>query len=262
MGPLAYVLIAVVAAIVLRLLVNRVVIFEYERGVRYKDGAAVETLEPGVHWIGVLSTVTKVDVRPTYVAIPGQEVLTADGIGVKLSLVAKYQIAEPSRALGAVASYRDALYTVLQLALREVVGATTIDSVLATRLDIGRQLVAIVGPKAAAFGVTVLEADVKDVMFPADLKKIFAQVVRARQEGLAALERARGETAALRNLANAAALVEQRPSLMQLRVLQTLGQAPGATVVLGMGGTPQTIPLRQEGTPRAEVPPPEESAGD
>lgn len=56
--------------------------------------------------------------------------------------------------------------------------------------------------------------------------------------------------AALRNLANAATLVDQRPSLMQLRVLQTLGQTPGNTVVLGLGGAPQTIPLR-----RGELPP-------
>jgi hypothetical protein len=31
-------------------------------------------------------------------------------------------------------------------------------------------------------------------MFPGELKKTFTQVVRARQEGLAALEKARGET--------------------------------------------------------------------
>ena len=41
----------------------------------------------------------------------------------------------------------------------------------------------------------------RDLTFPGELKKIFAQVVKARQEGLAALEKARGETAALRNLA-------------------------------------------------------------
>ena len=39
-------------------------------------------------------------------------------------------------------------------------------------------------------------------------------------------------------------------------MLQTLAQSPGNTVVLGMGGTPQTIPLqRGETPPRPEVPP-------
>jgi regulator of protease activity HflC (stomatin/prohibitin superfamily) len=259
MSPLLILIAVVVAALVARAFFTRVVIFEYERGVRYKDGAAVETMGPGVHWMLSSSTVTRVDVRPTFVPVPGQEVVTADGVGVKLSLIAKYQIAEPVRALNAVASYRDALYTVLQLALREVVAAGPVDTILAARLGIGKQLVGIAGPKVAEYGLTLLEAEVKDVMFPGDLKKIFSQVVKARQEGLAALERARGESAALRNLANAAGLVEQRPALMQLRVLQALGQTPGNTLVLGLGGSPQTIPLRQDAPPRPEVPPAPES---
>jgi hypothetical protein len=77
------------------------------------------------------------------------------------------------------------------------------------------------------------------------LKKIFTQVVRARQEGLAALEKARGETAALRNLANAAQLVERNPYLMQVRLLQVLGQQSGNTVVLGVQPPSGPIPIRK-----------------
>ena len=47
-------------------------------------------------------------------------------------------------------------------------------------------------------------------------------VLKAKQEGQAALERARGESAALRNLANAARLIEGQPALATLRFLQTL----------------------------------------
>ena len=195
-----------------------------------------------------------------FLAVPGQEVLTADGVGLKLTVVAKCQVVDPERALNSVAAYRDALYTQVQLTLREIVSATPVDSILASRLDLGKQLLSLAAPKVAEFGVNLLELEVKDVMFPGDLKKVFTQVVRARQEGLAALERARGETAALRNLANAATLVDQRPSLMQLRVLQTLGQTPGNTVVLGLGGAPQTIPLRRgEFPPEPETPPPAEN---
>jgi hypothetical protein len=84
-------------------------------------------------------------------------------------------------------------------------------------------------------------------MFPGELKKIFTQVVRARQEGLAALEKARGETAALRNLANAAQLVDRNPSLMQLRLLQVIGQQSGNTVVLGVPSSSGPIPINKAG---------------
>jgi hypothetical protein len=41
------------------------------------------------------------------------------------------------------------------------------------------------------------------------------------------VERARGESAALRNLASAARLIDANPALMNLRLLQTIVQEPG-----------------------------------
>jgi hypothetical protein len=69
-------------------------------------------------------------------------------------------------------------------------------------------------------------------MLARDLKAAFGEVPRARAEGRAALERARGESAALRNLANAARLIDANPALMNLRLLQAIAQdagAPGTT---------------------------------
>ena len=54
----------------------------------------------------------------------------------------------------------------------------------------------------------------------------------------------RGETAALRSLANAAHMIERNPNLMQLRLLQVLGQQSGNTVVLGVPATSGPIPIR------------------
>ena len=70
-------------------------------------------------------------------------------------------------------------------------------------------------------------------MFPGNLKQLFAQVAVAKQEGLASLERARGETAALRSLANAAKMMDDNPNLYNLRLLQVLGESSGNTVVVG-----------------------------
>ena len=71
------------------------------------------------------------------------------------------------------------------------------------------------------------------MMFPGDVKKVFTEVLKAKQEGQAALERARGESAALRNLANAARLLENNPALQNLRLIQSIS-APGNTLVMGI----------------------------
>jgi hypothetical protein len=70
-----------------------------------------------------------------------------------------------------------------------------------------------------------------------------SDVLKAKQEGHAALERARGESAALRNLANAARVLEGNPALMNLRLMQSLSAAQnaGSTLVLGVPGF---VPLK------------------
>jgi regulator of protease activity HflC (stomatin/prohibitin superfamily) len=87
-------------------------------------------------------------------------------------------------------------------------------------------------PVAKQLGLSVTALSIKDITFPGELKKMFAEVVRAQQEGVAALERARGEAASLRSLANTSKMLENNPSLMNLRLLQAFSVNPQNTLVL------------------------------
>jgi regulator of protease activity HflC (stomatin/prohibitin superfamily) len=244
-----------IVALYVRARFRKVTVFEFERGLLYVGGKFRSLLEPGEYWIWVPSrSVTKVDIRPRIAAVPGQEVLTADGIAVKVSLVAQYRVADPLVAINAQANYESSLYTELQLALRRLISAASIDSLLEKRPALAAQLTEASKASVARLGVELIQADVRDLTLPGELKKLFAQVTKARQEGLAALERARGETAALRNLANAARLVSDNPSLMQLRVLQVLGEQSGNTVVLGMPQTASPLPIAPAPKGRVEGP--------
>lgn len=177
-----------------------------------------------------------VDMRKTMLTVAGQEVLTADNVGLKISTVLSYQIIECETAVHTVQDYVAHLYNAVQLALRKVVAGQTVEALLNHRLDIGKELLALVQPEAEKIGIQVHAVEVKDVMFPGDLKRAFSEVLKAQKEGQAALERARGESAALRNLANAARLMEGNPALMNLRLLQSInaGNAAGNTFVLGV----------------------------
>jgi regulator of protease activity HflC (stomatin/prohibitin superfamily) len=114
------------------------------------------------------------------------------------------------------------LYSATQTAVRTVVAGVTIEALLTQRVAIGAQLRELIAPQAEGVGVQIHAVDVRDVMLPGELRKAFSESLKARQEGQAALERARGESAALRNLANAARLIEGQPALATLRFLQTL----------------------------------------
>ena len=188
-----------------------------------------------VRW-GFNYTLGTVDIRKALLNVPGQEVLTSDGVGLKASVLIQYQVTDPVKASHDTQNWQMDIYNSAQLALRSVVGNNAVEALLTQRLDIGGQLLARVQPDAAKIGIHVLAVEVKDVMFPADIKRAFAGVLIAKHEGQAALERARGESAALRNLANAARVLDGNPSLMNLRLMQSISAAQNAgnTLVLGM----------------------------
>ena len=224
-------------------------------GLLYHRGKFVEVLGAGRHirW-GRHYTVDAQDVRKAALLVAGQDVLTADNVGLKVSLLVSYQVTSPVQAAHETQNWQGDLYNAAQLALRAVVGGVAVEALLNQRLEIGAQLLARVQQEAAKVGINVNAVEVKDVMFAADLKRAFADVLKAKQEGQAALERARGESASLRNLANAARVLEGNPALMNLRLIQSLSTAQNAgnTLVLGLPGF---VPLKngKAGSPEPKL---------
>jgi len=221
----------------LRGFTNKLMVQDYECALLYRYGKFSRRLEAGQHrfW-GAGYAFTRVDLRRTTITLSGQEVLSSDQVSLKISLAATFQITDPVKALHEVQNWSETLYQILQLSLRSVVSGQATESLLQKRMAIGAELAAAAVTEAAAIGVRILSVEVKDVMFPGDLKKAFAEILKARQEGQAALERARGETAALRSLANAARMLDGNPALQNLRMLQTFaaaGQA-GSTLIMGL----------------------------
>ena len=226
---------AIVFAVVVIVREVRVVtVHDYERGLRFRRGRLAGLVDPGVHiTFGWLTEVRPLDARPTTLPIEGQEVLTADGVAAKISLVARYEVGDPVAAITRDSSYSRTIYLLLQLGLRDVVTTRTLEQTLAARRELGPEIRDAVAGRLADIGVELLEVQVRDVMLPGELKRAFSSVLAARKEGEAALERARAETAALRGLANAGKSVGENPGLLQLRILQELGASSGNTVVFG-----------------------------
>jgi regulator of protease activity HflC (stomatin/prohibitin superfamily) len=231
---LVLLLLAIVVAIAASPIVRFVTVYDYQRGLRYRMGRFSGLVETGPHVsFRGFNEIRVMDARPTSITVPGQEILTSDGVALKVSLTARYVIADPVAAVTGDQEYVRALYVALQTALRDAIAGRSADDLLASRAQIGPATGAAVASDLARIGVELLGVDVRDVMVPGELKRGFAGIVAARREGEAALERARGETAALRALANAGRLVGDNPGLLQLRLLQQLESSSGNTIVLG-----------------------------
>lgn len=224
-------------------------------GLLSHEGKLSETLGAGRHvrW-GKHYRIVFVDSRKTLLTVAGQEVLSADNVGVKLSVVLTIQIVDAAKAMQVADNYTAHIYSATQTAVRTVVAGVTIDAVLTQRVSIAAQLRDLIAPLAEAVGVQLQTAEVRDVMLPGELRKAFGEVLKAKQEGQAGLERARGESAALRNLANAARLIEDQPAVATIRFLQTLAGNAGANQMLVMNDVTAFAPAaKARGAPRASA---------
>ena len=119
----------------------RITVFEYERGLWFRKWSFSSSARAGVYWhIPAFVRVQKIDVRVTRAAVTGQEVLTADGVLIKASVVGSYAVAEAHRAILGADDYRSAVYSEFQLALRAVVTQTKIDDLLEQRSELSARL--------------------------------------------------------------------------------------------------------------------------
>jgi regulator of protease activity HflC (stomatin/prohibitin superfamily) len=234
-GPLVLLALIVVVVLLVRVFVRVVTVHDYERGLRYRGGRFTGLVDPGSHVvIRPINEVRVIDGRPGFILVEGQEVLTADGVPLKVSLAARYVVGDPVAAITNDQDFLRALHVELQLGLRDALSAGSVDEILGSRAKIGPAVMERTASSLARIGIELLGVEVRDIMVPGELKRLFAGVVAARKEGEASLERVRAETAALRSLANAGRLIEDNPGLLQLRMLQQVGGSTGNTVVVSM----------------------------
>lgn len=199
-------------------------IWEYERGLLYRDGRFQRVLEPGRYtfWRWERVRIDRVNLRQSSDVIAGQEILTSDKIEVRVSLIAQYAVSDPLLAITAVESYTEQLYQDVQLSLRSAVASRTIEALLEAREEIGAALLAEVAPLALNYGVMLRRVGVRDIVLPGTVRAVFLKEVEADRTGRADLIKARHEHAAARARANTAKVLTESPGMLRLQELDAL----------------------------------------
>ncbi len=186
-------------------------------------GRPTLVLGPGEHRRRRRASYQVLDLREQVVTVAPQEVLTADGVTVRVTAFARWAIGDPVAFTEKVADPVGWVYLAVQLALREALAVREADALVRTpRSTLTEETVAPLRAAAADVGVALAEVMVKDVVLPHELRAAYAELVVGRQRAQAQLEAARAETAALRSMANAAKLLDEHPALARLRLVQAL----------------------------------------
>jgi regulator of protease activity HflC (stomatin/prohibitin superfamily) len=199
------------------------VVQEYERGVIFRLGRLVGAKGPGLFFIiPLIDRMVKIDLRVITLDIPSQDCITLDNVTVKVNAVAYYRVIQPELAVVAVEDYRRATWQMAQTSLRNVIGQSELDELLANREKINAQLATIIDEQTEPWGVKVSVVEVKDVELPQTMQRAMARQAEAEREKRAKIIHAEGEYEASKQLAAAAGVIAEQPATIQLRYLQTL----------------------------------------
>jgi len=166
--------------------------------------------------------VEAVDLRVQTSEVSGQEILTKDKVALRLNLGATWRYADVLQAYARNAKPAEALYRELQFALRAVVGTRTLDELLENKSLIDEGVNSQVRARLDGSGLVLENVGVKDIILPGEMKTILAQVVEAEKSAQANVIRRREETAATRSLLNTAKVMEENPTALRLKELETL----------------------------------------
>ncbi len=199
------------------------VVQEYERGVIFRLGRFVGAKGPGLFFIiPFIDKMMKVDLRTVTLDVPTQEAISRDNVTLKVNAVVYFRVMDPGKAIIQVEDYRRATWQIAQTTLRNVIGQSELDELLAHREKINEELQHIIDEQTEPWGIKVSLVEVKDVELPATMQRAMARQAEAEREKRAKIIHAGGEFEASKTLAEAATIIGREPATLQLRYLQTL----------------------------------------
>lgn len=221
MSLLIYFVIAVVVIILLSAAIR--IVQEYERGAVFRLGRFVGLRGPGlVFLIPFIERMMKVDLRVITMDVPAQECITRDNVTVKVDAVIYFRVVDAAGAVLKVLDYIKATSLLATTTLRNVVGQSELDELLAHRDKLNAKIQVVVDEGTNPWGIKVSMVEVKDVEMPDTMKRSMAAQAEAERERRAKVVHAEGEYQAAEKLAEAAKIISTQPVALQLRYLQTL----------------------------------------
>lgn len=215
-------------------------VYEWERGLLYRNGRFKRELPPGRYLsASLLARKDIMTLRRTEQIHQSTvvDVTSHDKLVFRLAAQASYRIIDPRIAYEN--SYTERVGMAVRAALVKMAAERTLDTFVSDRAAADAALLSLIPSPVS--GCEITSVVINTVTLPPELRRLFVEIERAKLEGQAALERARGEHAALRSLANAAGLLKDNPDLMNLRLLQSVATASGKgqlTLVVGQDGIP------------------------
>jgi len=231
MQPIAVLVIAAIAFVVIILGNSIRILRDYERAVIFRLGRKSKAVfNPGgggngpglIILVPMIDRMIKVSLRTVVMDVPPQDVITKDNVSIKVNAVVYFRVMDPEKAILDVENYLFATSQLSQTTLRSVLGQSELDELLSEREKINLKLQQIMDNHTESWGIKVSNVEVKQIDLPQEMQRAMAKQAEAERERRSKIIAAEGEFQASQRLADAAEILSNQPSALTLRYLQTL----------------------------------------
>ena len=196
---------------------------EYERAVVFRLGRVIGAKGPGIIiLIPFIDKMVRIDMRTVTLDVPPQDVITKDNVTVKVSAVVYFRVIDSIKAMVDVEDFHFATSQLAQTTLRSTCGQGELDHLLSERDEINDRIQSLLDKDTEPWGVKVSKVEIKEIDLPIEMQRAMAKQAEAERERRSKVINADGEFQAAKRLNEAAAIIAENPSALQLRYLQTL----------------------------------------
>lgn len=206
-------------------------------GVLYRANVFVQVLPAGIFKIWDWKNQTELFCLPTtlrLLTITNQEVLTKDNVALRFSFIILYRIVDAQKFLSKFAidkhihlilhEAEQRLHNIVQISTRNKIAEFDSESLNEKRNELANLHSEEIEKQVAEFGITIEQAQLRDLTFPKSIQDLFAKHLEAKIRAKSELENARTAVATARALKNASELMKDDDNIRFFQILETINK--------------------------------------
>src|SRR3954463_1176187 len=208
---------------------------QWETALRFTLGRFTGRIGPGLTmFLPGLQQLKRIDTRTKNRDLLRQMVITRDNVTMMVDALVYYRVVDPEKATLAVENYEAAVKDRAKVVLRDVVGETRLDDLLAHREEVAAKVRAQVETVVSQWGLHGDIIGLQDVQLPPQMQEVLAKVAIAERDRKYVVIKSEADVESAKNFAEAAAILAKSPGSMELRRFEALAN-------LSQGGNTKVI---------------------
>ncbi len=211
-------------------------LLDYQRAVIYRFGKVNRVGGPGWAFIWpIMESFALVDLRTMTIDVPKQDVVTKDGIELKVDAVIYLKVKKDHQSVVnsviEVENYKDASGLYVVSAIRDVVGSMNLSEVISNIEIINAKVKEDLERISREWGIAVDGVEIKDVQIPEIVLNAMHEEKAAVQQKLARMERALAHKAEIEAVKEAAAGLDDKSlAYYYIKAIEGMSNSKGSKV--------------------------------